>query len=371
MDERIELMLSESSIGLLSSSTVQENGSKSEFPKIPFLKVLSDRMAVYQLNERPSLKRPMHLNSMANLAKKERTGKISSLTCSKLRSVIDTWLNSIMVTISEKKGSFENNTYYPVFITLTLPAKQVHDDKFCNRFFLQQFLEKYKYHTAAKNIFWRAESQKNGNIHYHIIGDRYWSWKVVRQMWNDILENYGYIDEFERINGHRNPNSTDVKGASDVKDFVKYVLKYVSKIEQYRVLNCRLWGMTDSLRSIKACTMVVDSKVSDELQKIINQKSTLTIKKDFVDVILYRESVFAKLKLPTIKQFYKSYLREIYKSMYCTLDGEECNDELKVVEQLKEEEVKKWVQLQLFSDRDMVSDQMKSFSNNELFEAYW
>jgi len=362
---------SEESIGLLSSSIVQEKNTNDEFPKIPFLKVLSDRCVIYSLNERPSLKRHVGLSSRANLTKKKLNGYISSYTVSKIRSILDTWLSAIMLRVDEKQDKYEQNKYFPVFITLTLCSVQKHDDKFVNRYLLQQFLEKYKYHTGAINIFWRAESQKNGNIHYHIIGDRFIKWQLIRKFWNDILENYGYIDEFEKENKHRNPNSTDVKGAKDVKDFVKYVLKYVSKVEEYRPLNCRLWGMTDSLRKVKSCTLDLDSKLSEEIGKVQKIKSTLTIKKDYVDVVLFRKSAIKWFDKSYINLCYKTYLRELYDGLYCS-DIIKVND-FEIIEDsvFKHAAVNRWVQLQLFSEEDFEGESKKSFVNSEAFESYW
>jgi hypothetical protein len=358
----MEQMLKSTPIGLLSSSTLPENIQDYSLPKIPYCKVLSDRIVVYSLNEGNICKKRKNDNSLLNLTKKQYTGKMSINTSSKIRTILDTWLSALLLKIKDESYINCKKLNYPVFITLTLSAPQVYSDKFINRHLLARFLEKYIYHTGCKYLFWRAESQQNGNIHYHIIADKWMDYKKVRKLWNDIQENYGYIDEFEKKYKHRDPNSTDIKGARDVKDFVKYVLKYVAKVDKYRVLECRLWGMSDELRNVKPCVLNPDSEINETFKKIVVSSGSRLIKSEFVDVLLFKYNVVKLFSKSSIFIEYKKHLRHIYEVLYnnpieIRHIGNEVNNITVEVEHFERVE-----QLSLFHDKD--------FDNREIFMEY-
>lgn len=171
------------------------------------------------------------------------------------------WLEAIRLK-SLQSGKKANN--YVTFVTLTLCCKQLHDDKYLNRHMLGFFIQKIQKKHGVTNYLWRAEKQKNGNIHYHIIIDRYIRWENIRMYWNAILRYHGYIQEYQKNmalfhkDGIRyrhdlaakgvwsyekqrkayqygvdtnwsDPNSTDIHKIENVEDLASYVAKYVSK----------------------------------------------------------------------------------------------------------------------------------------------
>lgn len=344
------------SIGLLYASTLPEKNILLNDNRIAYGKLLSDRVVFYSQSEYNVRKKTIHENSLSNLSKKVYTGKIAKSTCSKIRTILDTWLMSLIQHSRDNCNTFNKNENYPVFITLTLCATQMHSDKFINRNMLQRFIEKYKYHTGSENIFWRAESQQNNNIHYHILSDRYIDYKLVRKLWNDILEQHKYIDEFEKKHNHRNPNSTDVKGVKDVKDFVQYVLKYVAKEDKYRKLECRLWGMSDKLRGVKACVVTVDYVYDKDFDKIIEAKGSLYIKHDYFSILFFKNKAISKINNLSIMNDYKTHLRNVYDLLYNTEKKvESIEDECNRLCGELDDEIE-YVQLSLFSDKEMRND---------------
>jgi hypothetical protein len=156
-------------------------------------------------------------------------------------------------------------------ITLTLPSKQMHSDQYLKRHALQVFLDYMKRNHELTIYFWKAEIQDNGNIHFHITGDKWIHWKIIQTVWNRCLDPLGYIDTFAaqqkelfkngfRIDlrkvwknkktkqmeavptdlqmnrylkgsqsGWRNPNSTDVHAVSKISNLAGYLAGYLSK----------------------------------------------------------------------------------------------------------------------------------------------
>lgn len=128
--------------------------------------------------------------------------------------------------------SADNETYFYFrinFITLTLPAPQAHSDTIIKERILKPFISRISRHYKMINYIWRAETQLNGNIHFHLTSDVYIPQDKLRYHWNQCCNNLGYIDQFEQVHGHRDPNSTDVHAVKHVKNLTNYLSKYMGK----------------------------------------------------------------------------------------------------------------------------------------------
>lgn len=144
----------------------------------------------------------------------EYNGFMSPATARKVKTMLENWLYSLEQNITndwqlDTKLAFANTKgpeYYPTFVTLTLPAEQMHDDNYIKRNLLNRFIINLKTRYNVGHYFWRAEPQKNGNIHFHILTDRYIHWKAIRHDWNQILDEYGYIEAYRRRQQERHAN---------------------------------------------------------------------------------------------------------------------------------------------------------------------
>lgn len=127
----------------------------------------------------------------------------------------------------------------------------MHDDKYIVNHMLQPFLKWIK-RKGNELYVWRAETQANGNIHFHITTNRYLHWESIRNKWNDIQRNNGYIKAYMDKGGDNNPNSTDVKGVKDARRMAAYMVKYMSKkTEGRRAVTCKVWSCSSKLEKHK------------------------------------------------------------------------------------------------------------------------
>ncbi len=115
------------------------------------------------------------------------------------------------------------------FITLTLSDRQVHHDNIIKQKLLQPFLDTLRKTWGCSLYMWRAESQRNGNIHFHLVTDQYIPWWKIRNRWNAIQNRLGYLDKYLAANPGVQANSTDVKSVTRVKKLGAYLAKYCSK----------------------------------------------------------------------------------------------------------------------------------------------
>jgi hypothetical protein len=233
---------------------------------------------------------------LANLEKGKNgqyNGYLSPTSARQIKKFLSSWLTSLELQIhkQEKQTGRASNRLYPTFVTLTLPAEQIHDDNFIKRHLLNRLIIRLKEKFDVQHYFWRAEPQKNGNLHFHLLIDRWIYWKDVRKLWNRILDDHGYIDlyrqnqqlhhlggfklrpellknwpESRQRQAHKegiesnwsNPNTTDIHAIRKVKSLSAYVVKYVCKTpeqeegqQQNRQIQGRIWGCNDQLRELR------------------------------------------------------------------------------------------------------------------------
>lgn len=89
------------------------------------------------------------------------------------------------------------NRFLCTFVTLTLPAVQKHSDKELTKYVLHPFLSYARKFFKVRYFIWKKELQKNGNLHYHLICDRFIDCNCLRKTWNRLL-NRGKIAECEQ-----------------------------------------------------------------------------------------------------------------------------------------------------------------------------
>jgi hypothetical protein len=118
------------------------------------------------------------------------------------------------------------------------------------------------------------ELQKNGKIHAHLTFDVFVHWRVLRTIWNRVLNNNGLLSDFERAHGHRDPNSTDVHSVAKVKDVAAYMAKYMAKNQKnMEGIKGRIWSCSYELsRANKTSVHVPAPECAQELRCLMSTK---------------------------------------------------------------------------------------------------
>lgn len=244
------------------------------------------------------------------------------------------------------------------FITLTLPTKQMHTHKEIKARCLNLFLQKLRIKFGVKNYVWKAELQKNGNIHFHLSIDKPIHYMIIRRFWNEAIAKLGYITAYaktyigmsfeeycywQRQKGHTdpiklrkaynfgvnsiwsNPNTTDVRSVKNVDNWASYMAKYMAKdpankdkkgiiADSLNELVGRVWYCSTSLSALGSLKF----EFTFNFQKIINKfkrsKKVLDLQFDFCRLFFFQiKSLSAELR---------NFLREelltyAMKSGYC------------------------------------------------------
>jgi len=245
-------------------------GKHSKIELIPHVSVNPGYLAFYDLPTDSKNRTEKQIKSQQFLEDNETNGIISKKAASNIHKVV-TWFTALA---KEKQSEYEKRMlhYKLTFVTLTLPSKQVHSDEFIKRNCLNRFLIQAKRDYNLHNYFWRAEAQENGNIHFHILIDKFIHYEKLRLLWNSILNDYGYIEQYRNkmkeffkhgfilsnnIHDKRtpeqqlkayekgkeenfsNPNSTDIHAIKEMKNVTAYISKYCSKNNKYFQAICK------------------------------------------------------------------------------------------------------------------------------------
>lgn len=257
----------------------------------------------------------------------------------------------LIVAISEPKTAmdFKTNKEFKFklnFITLTLPCPQLNiTDKQIKKEILDVWLKTAKRRFKLRSYIWRAERQKNGNLHFHLITDTYIRYDELRDTWNDKLNRLGFIDRFEKKHGHRHPNSTDVHAIKNVKNLAAYFSKYMAKGERtaeelYRVpwsrakwhekmiispavkfkrvltreesrIDGKLWDCSKNLKYKQNCEMLIEAEAQLCLQRASQDPEVKQKNTDYCLMVFLSPSQFKKYVTGTVKSRYLEWLSVI------------------------------------------------------------
>jgi len=147
-------------------------------------------------------------------------------------------------------------------LTLTLPCRQLHGDPYVKKYLLNEYLSIIRKKYELKHYIWKAEKQNNGNIHFHLIIDRYIHFKEVNRLWNQILNTHGYIDEYRKAQEQLHKDGFSFRGQ------LKKNWDYYSQLKAYKYGKKTGWtnpsATTDihSLKKIKSVRAYLGKYIS-------------------------------------------------------------------------------------------------------------
>lgn len=345
-------------------------------PLADIMHITSQRLAIRKAWEdmdykpRRSVRQVQNQLNLATVASAEgKKTNVSGLVTRKVRlrmnRILDAWLRSLRYADKDRRGRAK---HLPTFCTLTLPAKQMHKDSECHKMLNYFITESWQGYGGKRFTYylWRAERQKNGNIHYHIVFDAYIDWEHIRSKWNKILSRYGYIDAYNKNNpgsiNRDNPNSTDIHSLRTVKDVTAYIIKYCTKeSEEGQKINGRVWGCSKELKTVKearisshemsfdafAEEVLQDAKRVEEYRKQKNPNARCYIQNEQVTIIYSKRIPEILNKYPRLKQRVIQHYRELYLQLYAPekiITKKDKLDQLFVLPGVKGKDLKKHLQ---------------------------
>src|SRR5690625_31792 len=232
------------------------------------------------------------------------------------------------------------------FVTLTLPSKQKHSHSVIKSKCLNRFLTVARAKWGIENYVWKAELQKNGNIHFHLTTDKYIPYMAIRREWNAAIAKLGYITEyadkfknmsFEEYHAFRSsrgssdrkknkrgfdygnasnwaqPNTTDVHSVKNIKNLAAYMAKYLTKelthenstaaeIESAESYKGRLWYCSQSLSKLGNVVLNFNPLTSRIIRSLKSIKSVFSFANEWVECFFFKASQLPRQLKEALRQ---------------------------------------------------------------------
>jgi len=263
--------------------------------------------------------KPIEEQSTFLNSRRKADGKVSEQAKRKIGKAIE-----YLVTIASDKKVHEKLSGKTVifklaFLTLTLPSKQIHPDTEIINTCLNSFFNECRKWYNVNNYVWRAEKQKNGNIHFHIITDKFIPYYEARNRWNRIVNKLGYVDRFKEIHGHKQPNSTDIHSTRKIKNLKAYLVKYMAKDhnqehneqitdESITQQTGRIWGCNHELSNARGLNLIVDSEIDSELRRVLTKPEVRKYEGNYFTVYYLDYHLLLKYGSEILFKYFSDYL---------------------------------------------------------------
>jgi len=232
------------------------------------------------------------------------SGSLSKGAAKRLKRALELLVDVSPTKTFIKPSTMQKFQFKLTFATLTLPFEQgdITDTRIVHEC-LGPMLRKMRRRWGMRHYVWRAEKQKNGNLHFHITSNVYMPYDQLRDEWNRCLNELSFIDQFEKKHGHRHPNSTDIHSVRKVRDIAAYMVKYMSKeTPEHLKVTCKQWDCSVNLKGVTRPTFEIDTEIWSHLSQLIEKTGIVSnvgdrwwIVKDTAKDI--RESLSEKLKI--------------------------------------------------------------------------
>lgn len=244
------------------------------------------------------------------------TGVLNKTAQKKIDKKLHGWVYAMLTAKSNRNKKSNSKRYKPTFVTLTLSATQKHSDKEIKSKILEIFLKRAQRYWNVKHYFWRAEVQENGNLHFHLILDKYIDKSKLQKAWNDSQQNLGYIDRFEQKHHHRNPPSTNVKKLYGNSANIWYLLKYVGKEHTGRLIEGAVFRFSQSLREVKPLKILLDWSEAKKLRMFVKGKVQRVFNEEFFSIVYFKKSTSLLPFFDSLGNVFQEVAERCFKHLY-------------------------------------------------------
>ena len=313
------------------------------FQSVPVARFYNDQILIYNTFLDGGYRSDRQRENEKNLTRGQYNGFMSPKTRSKVKRYLSTWIQACNKIKSTPHQEKLDKIPYFTFVTLTLPASQEHTDQEIKRKLLTPFIATLQRKFNVWHYFWRAEAQKNGNIHFHLIVDSFIDHRELRKEWNQKCNSLNYVDRFKVVFNHSNPNSTDIHSFKSINSPESYVIKYCCKSDGYRRIEGRIHGCSDGMRNLRPYEEIMIDDIERMVERLQKDKDCIVINDPEFTII--RCSVRQK-----INQYNPSLAKKITKYNYAISQQLYKITQLEQVTQILEKAVrKKLIQEEMFA----------------------
>ena len=275
---------------------------------IPQIQVRHRSLILFELIDSTSnFNSSLQLKRSTNMAiqqKKQYSGTLTVGTKKRLAKAIDLMCQSIKVQTIYSPVAMKTIKHRLSFITLTVSKQENITAKEAYNKAFKHFIQWLRRTQKVTTYIWKAETQKRGQIHYHITTPSYIHFQDVRDRWNNLQRHAGWLERYKKNYGHYNPNSTDIHEVKQVKDLSSYMIKEFCKTIQNQPTEGKIWDCSANLKKIKYYRFDETRGNTIAISDLIDEKKVDIIELEKCIVIRLKEHhPTAIMNLEQIKQY--------------------------------------------------------------------
>ena len=280
--------------------------------------VKSDSCIIYRNSKGKQLTKKQMEALSQSWRRVDYNGYISKSTRSKIINMLTAWADSINVYNRYGCNSEMKRKRKLRFLTLTLSEEQNILDLEIKRKALMPYIQMLQKQCGLEQFFWRAEAQKNGNIHFHLIIDCYISKSKANYLWDLAQYNAGLLKEKPQKTETYHSSSTRIEAVQGVKAVAGYVIKYVTKEDGSRKIFGRVWGCSKGLKKVSVPAMEFSNEIAKEVTAISAQNKYEVYQTDFF-IIHYTSVLYDVIwEKSQFRLLLETYFMGQYESIYNT-----------------------------------------------------
>lgn len=236
------------------------------------LQIRRNNVIEYQLTEWTSYAKSEEQLELINNTKSAYSGEITEGGKKRMKRCLLLWSEALNLYNSKYRHEVKGNERKLVFLTLTLSAVQIHSDQEIKSKILKPFMRWLRESRECTNYIWKAEVQKNGNIHFHVIIDQFVDKDEIRTKWNECQDCIGYFDRYKRKFGNKQAPSTQIEVVENQEQIERYIGKYISKSQGCRTIEGRVWEASKNIKSLRYFEIERDATTEKNLQVAVMEK---------------------------------------------------------------------------------------------------
>jgi hypothetical protein len=280
-------------------------------------------------------------NSLNNLKSHFNKNRLSEQAKRKMTKAI-----KYLIYSASEKTAYNNKAkctfkFKVNMVTLTLSSMQAHSDKKIKSVLLNHMLVELRKKYKGLRYVWKAEKQNNGNIHFHIITDKFIPWNELQNTWNRIQNKLQYIDNNKYLSKAKQANSSDVHSLKKISNVAAYLTKYMLKSQYKNHVTCkrsatplksrsfvyrpflsentmkflrsladngRIWGCSFDLSNLRGGQSELDDDILKEIEKLQKTVGSKRIDSDNYSIVLFNEKVFDTGNFPLLRSLLFDFL---------------------------------------------------------------
>ncbi len=204
------------------------------------------------------------------------------------------------------------------FVTLTVAGgNETLDGKTAYKKLLSGFLQWLRKTKKVNTYIWKAELQKNGQLHYHVTCPDFIHHREIRTKWNELQRKAGLLDAYCERYGHYDPNSTDVHSVHKMHDAAAYMVKEIAKSFQNETsLGGKVWDCSANLSAAKYYTAEMKQDHFLFLETAVNEGLAVKYESERFAIYRFKEQVEEYLLTAEEMKGYETWLQVIRASIH-------------------------------------------------------